>query len=120
MESDPWTLWTARISFFFYVLSLGLRLKGRQSPARAAWMAGFVVFVAHMIAAFQLVHHWSHADAYADTARKTVALTGVVFGHGPIRPLGAVAFGLLAILAVIRLRRLRENEHGTDASLPNS
>jgi hypothetical protein len=174
MVTDPWTLWTARISFLFYALSLGLRLTGRERPARAAWSAGFVVFVAHMFAAFQFVHHWSHADAYAETARKTAALTSldwggglymnyllavvwladvlwwlwrpanylhrpsaieavvqgyfaflwfnatVVFGHGPIRPLGAIAFGLLAILAVNRLRRrLRENEHGKDTPLPN-
>ncbi len=46
----------------------------------------------------------------------------VVFGHGPIRPLGAMAFVVLAILVVRRLRRMRtpESEHGTDANLPDS
>ena len=82
MVTDPWTLWTARISFLFYALSLGLRLTDRERPARLAWTAGFVVFVAHMFAAFQFVHHWSHADAYADTARKTAALTGLDWGGG--------------------------------------
>ena len=175
MDADPWTLWTARISFLLYVLALGLRLLGRDRSARIAWAAGFGVFVAHMVAAFQLEHHWSHADAYAATARKTAALTGldwggglyanyvlavvwlldvvwwvlgprsylrrpvaveaavqgffaflwfnatVVFGHGPMRPIGAVAFGLLAILAANRLRRRANAEckHGADRDLPH-
>jgi hypothetical protein len=175
MDASPWTLWTARLSFFLYVLALGLRLLGRDRSARVAWSAGFGVFAAHMIAAFHLEHHWSHADAYAATARKTAALTGldwgggiyanyvlagvwlidvlwwlsrprsylhrpiaieaavqgyfaflwfnatVVFGHGTIRPIGAVAFGLLAILAENRLRGRseKESEHGTDRPLPN-
>jgi hypothetical protein len=175
MDASPWTLWTARISFLLYVTSLGLRLLGRDRSARIAWSAGFGAFAAHMAAAFQLEHHWSHADAYAATARKTALLTGldwggglyanyvlaalwlidvcwwlvrprsylrrpvaieaavqgyfaflwfnatVVFGHGPIRPIGAVAFVALMVLAAIRLRRRgdTELEHGTDASLPN-
>jgi hypothetical protein len=174
MDASPWTLWTARICFLLYVLALCLRLLGRNRSARLAWAAGFGVFVAHMVAAFQFEHHWSHADAYAATARKTGALTGldwggglyanyvlaalwlldvvwwivgprsylqrpaaieavvqgffaflwfnatVVFGHGPIRPIGAVAFVLLAILAVNRLRHRGDMEsgHGTNRNLP--
>ena len=161
MDANPWTLWTARLCFLLYVLALGLRLRRRNRAARIAWSTGFVVFALHMIAAFQFEHHWSHADAYAETARKTAALTGldwggglymnyllavvwladvlwwllgprsylhrpaaieatvqgyfaflwfnatVVFGHGPIRPIGAVAFVALAILATMRYRDLQ-------------
>jgi hypothetical protein len=158
MDANPWTLWTARLCFLLYVLALGLRLLRRDRAARFAWSAGLAVFAAHMIAAFQFEHHWSHADAYAETARKTAAFTGldwgggiymnyllalvwlvdvlwwllrpqsylhrpaaiervvqgyfaflwfnatVVFGHGPIRPIGAVAFLGLTILAAMRIR----------------
>ena len=157
MDANPWTLWTARLCFVLYVLALGLRLRGRNSAAQLAWSAGFVVFAVHMAAAFQLEHHWSHADAYAATARKTALLTGldwggglyanyvlaalwlvdvlwwlvrprsylrrpvaiegavqgyfaflwfnatVVFGHGPIRPIGAVAFAVLAVATSCQL-----------------
>jgi hypothetical protein len=172
MDVSPWTLWTARISFLLYVLAFALRLTRRDRTARLVWSAAFAAFAGHMIAAFEFEHHWSHADAYDSTARKTAALTGldwggglyanyamailwladvlwwlarpssylhrpaavegavqgflaflwinatVVFGHGPIRPLGAVAFVAMAILAVRRFRK--EPDHGTDASVPRA
>jgi hypothetical protein len=171
---SPWTLWTARISFVLYVLALALRLTRRDRPARFVWSTAFAAFVWHMISAFQFEHHWSHADAYESTARKTAALTGldwggglyanyamafvwlidvhwwlvhpscylkrpaviegmvqgflaflwfnatVVFGHGPIQPIGAIAFVGLAILAARRLRRRKEPDHGTDAPVPSA
>src|SRR5262245_14058765 len=43
---------------------------------------GCVVFGAHVICAFQFHHHWSHAAAYADTARQTAELTGWKWGGG--------------------------------------
>ena len=174
MDASPWTLWTARISFLLYVLAIALRLTRRDRTARFVWSTAFAAFACHMIAAFEFEHHWSHADAYDSTARKTDALTGldwggglyanyavaivwlvdvlwwlmrpsnylhrpaaiegivqgflaflwfnatVVFGHGPIQPLGAVAFLGLAILGVARLRRKKEPDHGTDAPVPRA
>src|SRR5262249_28338322 len=82
MDASPWTLWTARISFILYVLALTLRLTRRDRAARLVWSAAFVAFACHMFAAFQLEHHWSHADAYESTARKTAALTTLDWGGG--------------------------------------
>ena len=73
MDASPWTLWTARISFLLYVLAVALRLSRRDRAARIAWSMAFIAFAGHMTAAFEFEHHWSHAEAYASTARKTVA-----------------------------------------------
>src|SRR5262249_53268697 len=44
----------------------------------ARWLNSFgcLAFIAHVVCAFQFYHHWSHAAAYADTARRTGELTG--------------------------------------------
>lgn len=52
--------------------------------ATARWLNGFGVaaFVGHVACAFHFHHQWSHAVAYADTARQTVDFTGWNWGGG--------------------------------------
>ncbi len=65
--------------------SMRLRARGRMRwlvCARWAWTAGCLLFLAHVACAFAFYHHWSHAEAYADTARQTAELTGWHWGGG--------------------------------------
>ncbi len=41
-----------------------------------------MVFMAHLVAAFQFYHHWSHTHAFDDTAEQTRQMIGIAFGHG--------------------------------------
>jgi hypothetical protein len=43
---------------------------------------GCAAFLAHVGCAFHFYHHWSHAAAYADTARQTAAYFGWYWGGG--------------------------------------
>jgi hypothetical protein len=46
------------------------------------WTLAFLLCVGHVLAAFHLVHHWSHSAAYRDTAEQTRQLLGVAYGAG--------------------------------------
>lgn len=74
--------WTVRVALLLYALALFLRLGRRLAVARLAWSAGWLVMVLHVLAAFHVHHGWSHADAYAETARKTAARVGLDWGGG--------------------------------------
>jgi hypothetical protein len=76
------TLWSARAAFLLYACALAGWLSGKPRAARLAWTCGFVVYLSHVAAAFQFHHHWSHAAAYAETARQTAELAGVRWGWG--------------------------------------
>jgi hypothetical protein len=66
-----------------YAATLGLRLWGRSnSSARWCWTVGFALMIAHTFAVFGVYHHWSHAEALAHTARRTVELTDWNWGGG--------------------------------------
>jgi hypothetical protein len=54
----------------------------RRRLARAAWTAGWGLYLAHVACAFQFYHHWSHAAAYFHTARRTADLFGRNWGAG--------------------------------------
>jgi hypothetical protein len=80
------TLWTARLAVGLYLGRLLLRL-GRSANApssieAAVWACAAAVFLVHVAAAFQFHHGWSHAVAYAQTARRTAAVTGLKWGGG--------------------------------------
>jgi len=47
-----------------------------------AWIAGCAFFIAHVAAAFQFQHHWSHAAAYTATAQQTESVFGLRWGGG--------------------------------------
>jgi len=77
------TYGTARLAMALYLLGLAVRWYPRTCRfTRPIWTAGCVVFLVHVACAFQFVHHWSHADAYAATARRTQELTGWDWGGG--------------------------------------
>lgn len=87
MTGEQLILWTIRLSLIGYgVFLLGFATAPNNAKWRAAakwvWMVSCVFFVAHLIAAFQFYHHWSHQHALDDTAARTGELIGVRFGHG--------------------------------------
>jgi hypothetical protein len=75
------THWTVRIAIALYVAGLALR---GYSPkwSRLAWTGGCGFYLLHVACAFEYYHHWSHANAYAATARQTAAVVGLDWGGG--------------------------------------
>ncbi len=53
-----------------------------DSAARAVWTAGALLLGLHTLAAFHVVHRWSHQAAADETARQTAALTGLSWSGG--------------------------------------
>jgi hypothetical protein len=78
------TRWTVRLALLLYALVVAGRLRGggRAPLLRGAWTLGCALFVAHVVSAFHFQHHWSHAAAYAETARRTAELFGWSWGGG--------------------------------------
>ena len=77
------TFWTARLAMFVYLIGLAVRFyPNRFSFTRAVWTTGCAILLLHLVCAFQFAHHWSHADAYAATARRTGEFIGVDWGGG--------------------------------------
>ena len=78
------TRWTVRLALLLYALVVAGRLLGRGRAAlrRGAWTLGCAFFIAHVVSAFHFQHHWSHAAAYAETARRTSELFGWSWGGG--------------------------------------
>ena len=78
------TRWTVRAALALYAVTVALRLAApaRRREARAVWTLGCLAFVAHVAAAFAFYHAWSHAHAYAETARQTRELFGIDWGGG--------------------------------------
>jgi hypothetical protein len=74
---------TAWLAFAAYV---GGTVAGLRHPSgrtfRLVWLAGAVFLLVHLLAAFHFKHGWSHATAYADTARQTREVTGLDWGGG--------------------------------------
>lgn len=76
--------WTVRLAVACYAVRVladaadvgSLRLR------RSLWTIGLVFYLAHVAAAFHVVHHWSHAAAWEETARQTAAVTGWNSGVG--------------------------------------
>lgn len=52
------------------------------SASRVIWTIACASLIAHYISAFQFYHGWSHAAAYADTARQTREAFGLNWGGG--------------------------------------
>lgn len=71
------TIWLVLICAF---TALVLRLRGAED--RGWWTAGCVAYLAHVVAAFEMHHHWSHAAAVAATAKQTAEVTGWSVGAG--------------------------------------
>ena len=70
------TVWMAVCA---YAIGVAMILRGR---GRGVWTLGCALFLAHVACAFTYYHHWSHDDAYAETARQTAEMTGFQSGAG--------------------------------------
>ncbi len=84
--TPDWVDWSARLAVGLYLLALladGRRLLWRSTRAGAIlWTLGWIVFVVHVYAAFELVHDWSHQKALQHTADQTELQTGIRSGGG--------------------------------------
>lgn len=80
MEPVRLTIWLAVAAWAAVLYG---RCRGREIPgARAVWIAGLAAYLGHVVAAFSSHYHWSHAIAFAETARQTRDLTGFDSGAG--------------------------------------
>ena len=83
MDAELAISWTIRLSMAAFVFSLILRFGWPESRlARWTWFFGWILALAHVLLVFQFVHGWSHAEAVADTARKTQEQVGIAVGTG--------------------------------------
>jgi len=86
MTGEAFTIWSVRVATLLYVTALlfwlGARTPRGQRTARLAWTAGCLCYLAHVYGAFQYIHGWSHAAAYAETARQTGELFSLNWGGG--------------------------------------
>lgn len=78
------TIWLALLGYAAGAAGL---LLSRGSPnlrrrARLAWTFGCGAFLAHVLCAFAFHYGWSHAVAFAETARQTRDVTGRAAGGG--------------------------------------
>lgn len=86
MNPEAWltrgTIWLALSLYVAGEMVSALHGRSRAPVARGLNTAGCAALLAHVAAAFHFHHGWSHAAAYADTARQTEALTGWNWGGG--------------------------------------
>ena len=81
------TIWISiagyAIGSVIYAMSYATRRRARWDAAtRVIWTIAWASLTAHFISAFQFYHSWSHAAAYADTARQTREAFGLNWGGG--------------------------------------
>jgi hypothetical protein len=80
------TIWSVRAATVFYIAAVALLISAKTSRgrrmARLAWTAGCLCYLAHVYGAFEYFHDWSHAAAYAETARQTMDLFHLHWGGG--------------------------------------
>ena len=78
------TIWTSVAAYLIgcvvFAMSRGRIALDRWT--RLAWTIGCTALVAHFASAFHFYHSWSHASAYADTARQTNEVFGIDWGGG--------------------------------------
>ena len=71
------------------------------------WALGALLAAVHLLAAFHFVHHWSHALAVIETARRTQAQIGFAVGAGVWFNYAFVAIWGLDVLQVWALPQLK-------------
>ena len=76
----PLTIWTALL--LYTCGEYGRTHRPAAGWSRPAWSLGAAVYLAHVAAAFDAHHGWSHAAAYAYTAAQTEAFIGLDWGGG--------------------------------------
>ncbi len=57
------------------------RRSGDRTMARAGWLAGWLMFLVHVAAAFHIAHGWSHAAAYEHTERTAGVGEGIYVNY---------------------------------------
>lgn len=98
MEGRTVTLLLADGAAALYAAAVALLLLRRDQVARVVWTAGCAIFLVHVAFAFQFYHHWSHAEAYAATARQSGVGWGLYFNY---------AFAILWVADVVWWSRPR-------------
>ncbi len=77
------TIWAALVT---YTIGEAGRVtawhRAKWSLGRGLWTAGSGLYVLHVVAAFHSHHSWSHAAAYAYTAKQTALLIGIDWDGG--------------------------------------
>ncbi|MCB1229648.1 MAG: hypothetical protein KDN19_05250 [Verrucomicrobiae bacterium] len=74
------SIWVAVAAWAGVIAGL---LRGRRGRClRFTWTIGLVAYLLHVMAAFAGFYRWSHAVAYAETARQTAEQTGFSSGFG--------------------------------------
>ena len=77
------TIWCALIAYTGGQVGRGGRWPAfTEQHARLLWSIGCLLYLAHVVAAFQWHYDWSHGVAYDATAAQTEALAGVAWGGG--------------------------------------
>jgi hypothetical protein len=78
------SIWLAIAGYAGGAVALLQSRRGGALPSwgRWSWTIGCACFLAHVFCAFAFVHAWSHAAAYAETARQTAQLTRLRWGGG--------------------------------------
>ncbi|HVX56226.1 MAG TPA: hypothetical protein VHA37_00710 [Candidatus Saccharimonadales bacterium] len=85
--SDLLILWSARLVLVGVVACGFWVLGARRDPVESRgfcvlWSATLLMLLFHVACAYQFRHDWSHAAAYADTARRSEELLGQPVGSG--------------------------------------
>lgn len=78
------TIWVALALLTLAEVGRSAARRGEKPPgwALAAFWAGLVLGIIHMVVSFDVVHAWSHDDAVLNTALQTEAVYGVAVGSG--------------------------------------
>ena len=63
-------------------LATNSTLPGKVEPARRLWTVALALAFVHAALAFDVHYQWSHDAASMDTARRTAAVTGIVWDGG--------------------------------------
>lgn len=74
-------LWTIRLSALLYASAL-FAYWSQHAAARGLSAVAYLLYLAHVYLAFEHRYAWSHAAAYAETARQTRDLFGLDWGGG--------------------------------------
>jgi len=84
LPGEGLTRWIVRfaVAAYFVSLAIGIRWPQRDRLARLWWSIACAACLVHIGLAMHFYHDWSHAKAYAHTARQTRELIGLDWGGG--------------------------------------
>ena len=110
------------LSLVAWTAAEGLRLarpyRSRPGAARGLWLVGAALAGLHVALAFHFRHGWSHASAFAETARQTEELFGYRVGAGVFVNYAFLAvWGMDALWWVFRPTSYEERPPALDASI---